>query len=202
MWLNMNFDENQLIDWMHGVRTNPDMINAFWPSQIKSKLWVVDWLKHTTFPMENVIIFGSWYGVLADILKIEFPYLNITCNDIDEKAMEWCRGKHKIDIGDMCDYIYKDPVDIVINTSTEHMTQKKYDVWYDNIPKGAYYIIQGNNDSAEPDHIRSSENLDEFLKMNRVNNCLRKGELQYEGPWNEELNAPTYFDRYMAFGQK
>ena len=41
----LKFDANQLIDWTQGIRENPDMINAFWPSQIKSKVWLSDWGK-------------------------------------------------------------------------------------------------------------------------------------------------------------
>ena len=41
----MQFNEEQLIDWTQGIREHPDMLNAFWPSQIKSKLWLSDWVK-------------------------------------------------------------------------------------------------------------------------------------------------------------
>ena len=64
------FDEDQLTYWMQGIRENPDMINAFWPSQIKSKIWLTDWVKSYLPSAKKIIIFGAWYGVLADLLDI------------------------------------------------------------------------------------------------------------------------------------
>ena len=66
----MQFNEEQLIDWTQGIREHPDMLNAFWPSQIKSKLWLSDWVKSYLPSAKKIIIFGSWFGVLADILTL------------------------------------------------------------------------------------------------------------------------------------
>ena len=41
----LQYDNEQIIDWMEGVRKHPDMVNAFWPSQINSKNWLCDWVK-------------------------------------------------------------------------------------------------------------------------------------------------------------
>ena len=66
----LKFDENQLLDWTQGIRENPDMLNAFWPSQIRSKLWLADWVKSYLPSATKIVIFGAWYGVLADILNL------------------------------------------------------------------------------------------------------------------------------------
>ena len=41
----MNFGEKQLTRWMELVRTTDDGIEAFWPSQIKSKTWICNELE-------------------------------------------------------------------------------------------------------------------------------------------------------------
>ena len=56
------FDEDQLTYWMQGIRENPDMINAFWPSQIKSKIWLTDWVKSYLPSAKKIIIFGKQCG--------------------------------------------------------------------------------------------------------------------------------------------
>jgi hypothetical protein len=198
----MKFEEKDITDWMQGVRENPDMINAFWPSQIKSKIWLTDWVRQYLPSAHKIVIFGAWYGVLADLLDIRLKQPRILCNDVDKGAMLWCSRKYAIHIGRMEEFKYETRVDLVINTVTEHLTQEIYDKWYDNIPKGTYFVIQGNNDYKEPDHVRAVQTLDEFNRINRVENTLHSDSIQYEGPWNHDENKPTYYERYMTIGFK
>ena len=198
----LKFDEKQLIDWTQGIRDNPDMLNAFWPSQVRSKIWLSDWVKSYLPSASKIIIFGAWYGVLADILDMRLKNTKILCNDIDKDAMLWCARRHPIHIGRMEQFTYETRVDLVINTVTEHLTQEIYDKWYDNIPKGTYFVIQGNNDYTEPDHVRACKNLTEFNEINKVENTLHTGSISYEGQWNKIENRPTYNERYMTIGFK
>ena len=198
----LKFDEKQLIDWTQGIRENPDMLNAFWPSQINSKIWLTDWVKSYLPSAHKIIIFGAWYGVLADLLDIRLKETKILCNDIDKDAMLWCARKYAMHIGKMEEFTYETRVDLVINTVTEHLTQEAYDKWYDKIPKGTYFVIRGNNDFKEPDHVRACKSLSEFNVINKVENTLHTGSISYEGPWNEVENRPTYYERYMTIGFK
>ena len=198
----LKFDENQLIDWTQGIRENPDMLNAFWPSQIRSKLWLADWVKNYLPSATKIVIFGAWYGVLADILQLRLKSPQILCNDIDKDAILWCCRKYPTHLGKMESFTYETRVDLVINTVTEHLTQEIYDKWYDNIPKGTYFVIQGNNDYKEPDHVRAVQTLEEFNKINKVENILHTDSIQYEGPWDTVENRPTYYNRYMTIGFK
>ena len=198
----LQFDEHQLLDWTQGIRENPDMINAFWPSQIKSKIWLSDWVKQYLPSATKIVIFGAWYGVLADILQLRLKSPRILCNDIDRNAVDWCSRKYPTYYGKMENFVYETRVDLVINTVTEHLTQEIYDKWYDNIPKGTYFVIQGNNDILEPDHVRACRSLDMFNKINNVQNMLHSDSIIYEGPWNHEKNKPTYYERYMTIGFK
>ena len=202
----LKFDENQLLDWTQGIRENPDMLNAFWPSQVRSKIWLSDWVKQYLPSATKIIIFGAWYGVLADMLYLRLqPWHGspkILCNDIDRDAVDWCSRKYPTYYGKMENFIYETRVDLVINTVTEHLTQEIYDKWYDNIPKGTYFVIQGNNDYKEPDHVRAVQTLDEFNRINKVENILHTDSIQYEGPWDIIDNKPTYYERYMTIGFK
>ena len=137
----LKFDENQLLDWTQGIRENPDMLNAFWPSQVRSKLWLADWVVSYLPSATKIVIFGAWYGVLADILQLRLKSPQILCNDIDKDAILWCCRKYPTHLGKMESFTYETRVDLVINTVTEHLTQEIYDKWYDNIPKGTYFVI-------------------------------------------------------------
>ena len=198
----LTFDEEQLLDWTEGIRKNPDMLNAFWPSQVKSKIWLTDWVRRYLPSAHKIVIFGAWYGLLADILTLRLKDTNILCNDIDKEAISWCMRKYHTDTNRMEEFTYETRVDLVINTVTEHLTQDSYDKWYDNIPKGTYFVIQGNNDFKEPDHVRACSSLTEFNRINKVENTLHSGSMSYEGPWDEVENRPTYYERYMTIGFK
>jgi len=198
----LQFDENQLLDWTQGIRENPDMINAFWPSQIKSKIWLSDWVKQYLPSATKIVIFGAWYGILADILQQRLKSPQILCNDIDKDAILWCRRKYPTHLGKMEKFVYETRVDLVINTVTEHLTQEVYDEWYNNIPKETYFVIQGNNDFDEPDHVRACNSIEMFHKINNVQNMLHSDTITYEGPWNTVENKPTYYERYMTIGFK
>lgn len=196
------FDEDLIIHWMEGVRENPDMVNAFWASQIKSKTWLASWLKSYLPGARRIIIFGCWYGVLADIIKQKLPDMEIICIDKDPVPIQWTKKRYESHAVRMEEYLYHYPVSAVINTSTEHMTQEEYDEWYNNIPSQTYFVIQGNNDFAEPDHVRACESLQEFNKINHVENCLHTESMEYQGPWNKVENRATYFQRFMTIGFK
>ena len=80
---------------------------------------------------------------------------------------------------------------VVINTICEHITQEEYSSWWDNIPKGTKYIIQGNNFFDCEEHIRASESLQHFLEQNYAVDTLYSGTLDC-----------GHFNRYMAIGIK
>ena len=82
------------------------------------------------------------------------------------------------------------------------MTQDEYDEWYSNIPGGTYFVIQGNNDFKEHDHVRATQTLEQFNNINRVKNCLRSEYIEYEGPWDHIDNVPTTYKRFMTIGFK
>ncbi len=198
----LKYNNEQIIHWMDGIRENPDMVNCFWASQIHSKEWLCDWVKSYLPSANRIIVFGSWYGVLADMLQIKLPNSQIMCVDKDHKPLLWSAKKHAYWLGEMQYFEYETNVDLVINTSTEHMTQWEYDTWYNNIPVNTYFVVQGNNDSREKDPVRRCNGVTEFREKPNIVNCLHSGVLEYEGPWDKIENRPTVYERYMAIGFK
>ena len=194
----MNFNTTQLERWMELIRTHPDGLDCFWPSQINAKAWLVEEVNFHFPRAQSCIIFGSWYGVLADMLTIE----DITCIDKQEFYLEWCAQKYTTWGGCMSKYQYDYTPDIVINTSTEHVSQKVYDKWFDNIPEGTHYIIQGNNDFSEKDHVRATEELSLFAFKNNLTEALYLDELPYEGPWDFINGKSNPLKRFMGIGKK
>lgn len=194
----MQFNHRQLERWMELIRTHPDGIECFWPSQIRAKSWLTDELRFAVPSAQTCVIFGAWYGVLADMLNIE----DTTCVDLEERFLEWCAQKYTTWGGCMSKYQYDYTPDIVINTVTEHVSQKVYDEWFDNIPKGTHYIIQGNDDFSLKDHVRATKDLDTFVLKNRLTNYIMLNEQPYEGPWDYENGKPNYLKRFMGIGKK
>ena len=80
---------------------------------------------------------------------------------------------------------------IVINTSTEHVDQETYDLWFDRIPYGSLIVIQGNNFFECDQHTRCSSSLLDFKRMNYVNKSIFEGTLPHD-----------LYDRYMCVFKK
>ena len=192
----VNFDVVML--WMQYIRNNPDnafrFTQNFYESQIDSKKWL---LEHVTPMDRSIVIFGGWYGILAQFIAHKFPDARILTTDIDSEckkvfaAIDECYHDIVFRQHDMKNGM---PLnvhpDLVINTSSEHVTQEVYDAWWDSIPNGTKYIVQGNN-LVHHEHVRLADNLEEFLKINRI-----------EKPEYAGMLKCGHFYRYMAVGYK
>lgn len=208
---------NPISAWMFFARSNPEYLDrfaeCFWPSQILSKEYAITMLKSKlewNGEERPVFIFGGWYGVFAQMLYHTYPnkYYSIDVDPICEGVIEGMKEicKHSLHIGepniipvtaDMSEYEYPEDPYLVINTSTEHVSQETYDTWWNKIPKGTKYFIQGNNFFECDEHIRCTDTLDEFIEINHVSdsdiNLGVKVGLRPDG---------RDFIRYMAIGTK
>lgn len=204
---------NPLSSWMFFLRSNPEyvdrFVDCFWPSQILSKEAAIELLTDLEFADSPVYIFGGWYGVFAQMLYHKYPnkYYSIDidpkCELVIEGIQEVC--KHIIHIeepniipvtADMSKYEYPEDPYLVINTSTEHLTQQEYNKWWNNIPSHTKYFIQGNNFFESDEHIRCTDSLEEFL---RINNAVNSKNKQIECGMRPD-GRPFY--RFMALGIK
>ena len=206
---NIKLDSDHIILWFNMIRDLPEHersrgLDAFWDGQVHSKIWLSEVLnKHYDSKIpSNIYIFGGWLGVLANILFQNSKFYVDTIYNIDLDP--WCKPnseklnqtyvnmqRYYADTADMKEYQYNDTADIVINTSTEHVTQETYDHWYDNIPQGSLVVIQGNDFFSCDEHVRCSVDLDDFMTMNRVTDPIFAGQLE-----------TTMYNRFMCVFRK
>ena len=181
---------NTVIGWMNTIRNLPEnqryrALESFWDTQLASKLWILKTIKEYKLDVSNVYIFGGWTGVLSSLLLSDkdLNVKKVYSIDIDP----WCKPIaesmciYDIRFAAICDdmksfNMYGEP-SLVINTSTEHVSQEVYNIWYDTIPANTNVIIQGNNFFSCKEHVRCSKNVDDFMLMNRVKNLSYSGEL-------------------------
>ena len=199
----MIFDTEHLHYWMQAIRQSPDpmrTMDAFWSGQLKSKEWLIEALSMQFSVKDDPVsieIHGGWVGVLASMLfQSNIPIKRIYSLDIDPTCEpiatmmnkgEEIAGRFTASTGDMCNLISF--VDVVINTSCEHITQEQYDTWLSKRQDNQLLVLQSNNYTI-PEHIRTASSVDNFAEQCKIN--VR---------WSGTLNLPNY-DRYMLIGTK
>lgn len=176
------------------------MLENFWGSQIRSKAWLINNIK-VLFPQleKNVYIFGGWYGILAQFFNEFIPTVNnIYSIDSDTDCIRYGwelspnPGKIVFISRKMEDFDNYQDVGIVINTSTEHLEQKTFDDWLRKVPTNVPIVLQGNNLFNCDDHIRCTESLTEFNKLNPLDRVI----------YTDELECEYHFKRFMTIGYK
>lgn len=199
----MQIDTEHLHYWMQAVRQSPDpmrTLDAFWSGQLKSKEWLIEALSMQFSVKDDPVsieIHGGWVGVLASMLfQSSIPIKRIYSLDIDptcepiatmmNKAEE-IAGAFQAGTGDMCGLISF--VDVVINTSCEHITQEQYETWLDNRTTEQLLVLQSNNYKIE-EHVRIANSLDDFKEQSHIDIV-----------WAGELELPLY-TRWMIIGKK
>jgi hypothetical protein len=191
--------------WMDAVRNSENhfgVLESFWKGQIKSKVWLIEKLTgYTPIKPLNIVIHGGWNGVLSSLLfNSRLDINDIRSIDIDpsceETANMICKrqemiGKFTAITTDMCEYKYEYEPDVVINTSTEHITQEQYNLWLSNVPDNCLVVLQNNNYKEVPDHVRCYDSLHQFADNSGL------GDIMYK----DTLELPLY-DRYLLIGRK
>lgn len=198
----LKVDIQDVLFWMDAIRNSKDRyrtLESFWKGQINSKVWLVENLqKYMPYNNYRIAIYGGWNGVLASILfNSDLSIEHITSVDIDPACEEIANtvnknyemtGRFAAVTADMCTYTL--PVDIVINTSCEHITQQQYEHWLNNQPDNALFVIQSNNYFDLDEHVRCSTDLDNFTQMSKI-----------KPVWRDEFETPKY-TRFMIIGKK
>jgi hypothetical protein len=197
----MKIDTEHLHHWMQAIRQSPDpmrTMDAFWSGQLKSKEWLITNLRNNINKFVTIDIHGGWVGVLASMLfQSDIPVTNIRSIDIDPACepiavnmnkIEEMIGKFRAVTADMCEI--RSDTDVVINTSCEHITQDQYDLWLSGMPHNSLLVLQSNNYNI-PEHIRTADNLAQFIDQSQLTTILFSGELE----------TPLY-TRFMIIGKK
>jgi hypothetical protein len=192
--------ETRIVQWMNVIRnssgeTQKRILESFWESQLKSKSWIVRELKKLKLLDDgNVYIFGGWYGVLASLILDNFLYKNVYSVDIDLNCTvigsQMDNRIHFI-TDDMASFNEYYSAGLVVNTSTEHISQDIFDKWLKNAPNKVPIVLQGNNFFSCEEHVRCHNTLDEFIKNNKLSKIVYSGVLDCKD-----------FNRYMIIGYK
>lgn len=204
----MYIDIKDIAFWMDAIRNSENhysVLESFWKGQLKSKEWLIENLHRFIDPTKQtgheIVIHGGWNGVLASMLfNSGIAIDNIVNVDIDENtiqpATDICK-RQEIEnrfvhiIQDMEHFQYNTIPDIVINTSTEHLTKEKYHSWLNQVPQASLIVLQNNNYKSLPEHVNCYDTADDF-----ANHCgLRK--ILYV----RSLDLPLY-DRFLVIGYK
>jgi hypothetical protein len=172
-------------------------MDAFWQGQLKSKEWLIENLRKEVTDSVSIEIHGGWVGVLASmIFQSDIPVTKICSIDIDSTCepiainmnkLEEIAGKFRATTIDMCNLISF--VNIVINTSCEHITQDQYEQWLRNRNDDQLLVLQSNNYQID-EHVRIANSLEEFKEQSHINVL-----------WAGELSLPLY-TRWMIIGKK
>jgi len=193
-----------------------EFLEAFWESQVVSKQWmiqelqrvVVDYEQHCNpdFRAKKILqnsfayVFGGWHGLAAMFLVDNIPELSLVYS-IDKDKKNVLNGETLTHFDkriafqtyDMENFPLRgyNPINtaLVVNTSTEHITQEQYDRWIKGIPPRTWVVLQGNNYSGVTEHVRTSTSLEEFMSNNPLDAVWYSGELDCK-----------QFTRYMVIG--
>lgn len=197
----MMLKNERVIQWMNVIRETQGseqfrILESFWESQILSKQWIIDTLKSLKItPSGSIYIFGGWFGVLGGMLldtyKNDVTIYSIDIDPETKRIGEKLNPDVTFITSNMKDLLFQEYPSLVINTSTEHISQETFDIWMEQIPKFIPVVLQGNNFFSCTEHIRCCKTLDEFKIMNFL------GLTKYEG----SLDCKQ-FTRYMTIGYK
>lgn len=198
----IDISSEKIISWMNVIREHKGkqqsrILENFWESQLKSKAWAINCLKENKIDGPgDAYIFGGWYGILASLVKDKFFFNEVYSIDIDpECKIIGPKFDDKINFitRDMRSFHFdtKRKISLIVNTSTEHVSQTTFDVWLQHMPPHTPILLQGNNFFECGEHVRCSTTIDQFKKQNPLDVVLFEG----------ELNCGN-FTRFMTLGYK
>ena len=188
--------------------------DAYSKGQLASKSWLLQSLSEVLAkePMQltTVGIVGSWIGTLVEPLLQNKLYdiQRVYGFDMDPRAIELSEKLNNKYVSDNWRYkgvvadvsnldfsnlqfetggeLINTNIDIIINTSCEHMNMD----WFDSIDDKTLIVMQTNNSPHFEGHINTCEDFEEMIIKYKMH-TLYKGELE----------TPVY-TRYMQIGFK
>lgn len=178
--------------------------DAFSSGQIGSKVWLCEELEKLFDRIDQIWIYGGWYGMTAFLLKsrnnikigkIQSWDIDPACEPLADTINEnwvWQEWAFKAYTGD-CNQLRPSTgsPDLIINTSTEHFDDLE---WWHRIPKGTIVALQGN-DMPHKDHHVHSSSLEQFSKSYPLTEIYFSGQKDFDyTSWK--------FSRFMLIGKK
>lgn len=188
------------------------MQDAMSRSQLRSKIWLVEELAKIQPHFNHVAVMAGWFGQLCAIYDKKLTYKKIRIIELDKIACELSDysfnlsnlENYKIksvhaDITNLTLHKngYEWPVenfkegttynekflpDLVINTSSEHMTEEWYNqIRFKEMDSNPIVAIQSNNMFDGEGHINCVHSIDHMKKKFPMKEVLFEGELQLKG---------------------
>lgn len=168
-----------------------DIVQSFNYKQVLCKDWLVSKLyEYQLTSFENIHIVGCWYGQII-VPRLRGISGEIILYDIDRLTIKLARryleyfDRVSFKVGDATEKSFKNPNDLVINTSAEHMPPLK-------IKRGTF-AIQSNDYTSISDHTNCVISADE-LRSNynfKPHHILYSGEKQFDN-----------YTRFMIVGER
>lgn len=199
----MRVDIEDVMFWMDAIRESDDRyrtLESFWKGQVRSKVWLISELSKVINSPVSIIIHAGWNGVLSSLLfNSNIPIKRIISLDIDPICRETAAtmnkiqemaGKFQSKTADMCEYVYDINPDVVINTSCEHVTDEQLQHWFNQIPDGAWCVMQSNNFFNLDEHVNCVKSAEELAQKFNLTNFK-----------TYELETPEY-TRFMIIAKK
>ena len=191
---------SKCIDWFY--RRHPDKIKAYVqsisPKQVECKQWLVDELENIPNDFKNIHLYGGWFGYpLVDMLNNVYEINTLTNIDCDKFATSVCYNFKNIFNHDFVKTVTKDikdyqkclDVDLVINTSSEHMPDLPNLIENKFYDKNCVFALQSNNMFHIEDHTNCVKSIEELANKSGLNSILYKGVKKFDN-----------YERYMIIG--
>lgn len=162
--------------------------DLFSKSQVQSKVWMTETLNKFRQQFDNIVILGGWFGQhywYLDSLKFDRLYnVDLDADTLSKSTNIMSAGDRYIThAADVLQVIMSDgriviqdqqvDVDLVINTSSEHMTTE----WFDRLPLGQSVLLQSNDMTGMQGHINCVQSLEELKQQYQLRQLLFGGEL-------------------------
>jgi len=178
--------------------------DSFSSGQIGSKLWLCEELEKIFDLIDEIWIYGGWYGLTAFLLRSRNNIQINTIRSLDKdprcepiadminENWKWQNWQFKALTQD-CNHnsVVPNQADLIINTSTEHFENLS---WFQNIPKGKAVVLQGA-DMHHDDHVFRFNNFESFKSTFPLSEILFEGTKNFQYPeWQ--------FNRFMLIGVK
>ena len=177
------------------IRQNPSradsIADSFSVTQLKSKRWLVDELLKLKIATDSkILILGGWYGTLLVPMLNDKKISNIILTDVDPITVDIARQIHSCQTHtiDAENPSQQFNVDVVINTSCEHMMTIG-DRAVSN--SSCLYVLQSCDSTNDPGHINTSTSTDDFVQKTKLSTVLFKGRMNL-----------GHKNRFMVIGYK
>jgi len=172
-----------------------DIADSISKTQYNSKKWLMEILAKQDFPSNpTILILGGWYGsYLIPFLQESFVPNHIYHNDKNPSVIQTAEILHRrnnisFHSFDATQHVEKFQVDILINTSCEHMVCIG-DHLVDN--PNCLYVLQSCDNENDPGHINTSKDTNEFVEKTGLTSIAFRGRLSL-----------GHKNRFMVIGRK